>query len=129
MIKEINPGEGKHQLKDVASGGELSRVLLSCRQLLAGRESISIFFFDEIDAGIGGETAISIGRALVGVSKKSQVLAITHLPQIAKFANKLIVVTKAQEIKESKIRTYSTIREVVGHNKGDEIQKMMPLSS
>ena len=125
---ETNPGEGYYEIKEVASGGELSRILLSLRKILSSSDSISIFFFDEIDAGIGGETALSIGKALQKVSQDSQVIAITHLPQIAKFADKLIHVSKLSEKdKSSKMRTVSQIQEITGKHKLKHVQAMNPL--
>src|SRR5690606_13001389 len=89
FLAETNKGEGYFKIKDVASGGELSRILLGLRQVLSRYDSIGIFLFDEIDTGIGGETALTIGKALSEVASQGQVIAITHLPQIAKFASNL----------------------------------------
>ena len=125
---ETNPGEGYYEIKEIASGGELSRILLSLRTILSNSDSISIFFFDEIDAGIGGETALFIGKALQKVAHHSQVIAITHLPQIAHFANKLIHVSKISEKDpSSSMRTISHIQEISGKEKVDYIQSMNPL--
>jgi DNA repair protein RecN (Recombination protein N) len=126
---ETNPGEGFYEIKKVASGGELSRILLSLRKILSSSDSISIFLFDEIDAGIGGETALCIGQSLKNVSRNSQVIAITHLPQIAKFADKLIQVSKLSEKNQSReIRTISHIKEITGKYKLKHIQAMTPLN-
>ena len=125
---ETNPGEGYYEIKEVASGGELSRILLALRTILSNSDSISIFFFDEIDAGIGGETALFIGKALLKVAHHSQVIAITHLPQIANFANKLIHVSKISEKDpSSSVRTISHIQEITGKGKVEYIQAMNPL--
>lgn len=94
LTAETNPGEGFYNLSDIASGGELSRILLSLRHLMTAQDSISVFLFDEIDTGIGGKTALKIGEMLSEISQKSQVIAITHLPQIASFADNLVVVEK-----------------------------------
>jgi DNA repair protein RecN (Recombination protein N) len=80
-----NPGEPLKPLAEIASGGELSRVVLALKAILAGRESVGTIVFDEVDAGIGGETAEVVGRKLLDLSVYHQVLCITHLPQIAKF--------------------------------------------
>lgn len=127
---ETNPGEGFHKIKDIASGGELSRILLSLRQILSSKESISIFLFDEIDTGIGGETANCIGRALKGVSENSQVIAITHLPQIAQFADKMLIVSKKTSMENDLNRTQSVVKEIEGNTsaKSRELQLMMPLN-
>ena len=121
---QTNPGEGIHPIKEIASGGELSRILLALRQVLAFKDSISIFLFDEIDTGIGGETALTIGQALADVSKYSQVIAITHLPQIAHFSDQLIVVDKEVTQEKSESRTVSTI-EHIEHSKVQRYAKEM----
>ncbi|MBK23756.1 MAG: hypothetical protein CME70_07090 [Halobacteriovorax sp.] len=94
LLAETNPGEGFYNLSKIASGGELSRILLSLRHLMTTQDSISVFLFDEIDTGIGGKTALKIGEMLKEISSCSQVIAITHLPQIASFSNNLIAVEK-----------------------------------
>lgn len=120
---ETNPGEGYFKIKDIASGGELSRILLALRQILSTHDSISIFLFDEIDTGIGGETAISIGKALFEVAFQGQVIAITHLPQIAQFSDSLIIVNK--DSKEE--RTESYIKEITGKSILKEVKAMAQL--
>jgi DNA repair protein RecN (Recombination protein N) len=120
---QTNSGEGYFRVKDIASGGELSRILLSLRQILSQSDTVSVFLFDEIDTGIGGETAVSIGKALDEVSMSSQVIAITHLPQIAKFSKHLIDVNK----KESKSRTYSFTTVIPEKDKTKYLQNMAQL--
>ena len=93
---ETNPGEGTYEVKSIASGGELSRILLALRRAVTHGDSISVFLFDEIDTGMGGETALAIGKALQEVAQNSQVIAITHLPQMMKFADQLLKVDKEQ---------------------------------
>ncbi|MFT6068804.1 MAG: DNA repair protein RecN (Recombination protein N) [Bacteriovoracaceae bacterium] len=109
LTAETNPGEGFFKLGKIASGGELSRILLSLRHLMTTQDSISVFLFDEIDTGIGGKTAIKIGNMLREISSNSQVIAITHLPQIASFSNNLVVVEKStiDSRTESKVFNYS----------------------
>lgn len=128
FISETNKGEGYFKIKDIASGGELSRILLGVRQILSCYDSISIFLFDEIDTGIGGETASCIGKALTEVSAHGQVIAITHLPQIAQYAENLIVVQK--EIQESgpSCRTESLVKEFFGKTILKEVKAMAQLS-
>jgi DNA repair protein RecN (Recombination protein N) len=127
FIAETNPGEGYFKVKDIASGGELSRILLAVRQLLSSNDTISVFLFDEIDTGIGGETAISIGRSLLEVSNYSQVLAITHLPQIATFATQLINVSKSTKFIDDQPRTISIIDQVMGEKKSEVVKAMSPI--
>ena len=123
FMAQTNMGERFEEVKKVASGGELSRILLAFRQVLSSKDSISIFLFDEIDSGIGGETAMAIGKALKQVAAHSQVIAITHLPQIAYFASKLISVNK--EVKTH--RTHSMISEYTGQDIKRNVRKMNPL--
>lgn len=128
FLAETNPGEGYFPVKEIASGGELSRILLALRQVLSAKDSISVFFFDEIDTGIGGETALKIGKALKNVSLSSQVIAITHLPQIANYSDKLIIVSKDIHKSKGETRTQSTVLEVSDEKIKDHIHKMTPLN-
>lgn len=128
FIAETNPGEGFFKIKDIASGGELSRILLSLRQILSSHDSISIFLFDEIDTGIGGETATCIGKALAEVALHGQVIAITHLPQIAQFAEALIIVNKDIQAKDKESRTESTVKEIFGKMVLKEVKAMAQLT-
>ena len=127
FIAETNPGEGFFKIREIASGGELSRILLSVRQILSSNDTISVFLFDEIDTGIGGETAISIGKSLQSVSEYSQVLAITHLPQIASFATQLINVSKSTKVIDDQPRTISIIDLVIGSKKAEIVKAMNPI--
>lgn len=121
---ETNPGEGYFKVKETASGGELSRILLAMRQILSSNDTISVFLFDEIDTGVGGETALAIGKALEKVSKDSQVIAITHLPQIAHFGQKLIVVSKETTKANEGLRTVSFAEMFSGDKKNKYVQEM-----
>lgn len=129
FIAETNKGEGYFKIKDTASGGELSRILLGLRQLLSSCDSISIFLFDEIDTGIGGETANCIGRALTEVASHGQVIAITHLPQIAQFAESLIIVSKEIQDGSKEVRTESSVKEIIGKMIQKEVRAMAQLTS
>jgi DNA repair protein RecN (Recombination protein N) len=128
FIAETNKGEGFFKIKDTASGGELSRILLGLRQILSSYDSISIFLFDEIDTGIGGETANCIGKALSEVAANGQVIAITHLPQIAQYAENLILVNKEIQENDKEVRTESSVREVNGKMILKEVKAMAQLS-
>lgn len=128
FLAETNKGEGYFKIKDTASGGELSRILLGVRQILSSCDSISIFLFDEIDTGIGGETANSIGKALNEVSANGQVIAVTHLPQIAQFAESLILVQKDIQENEQDTRTESSVKEIIGKMILKEVKAMAQLS-
>ena len=128
FMSETNLGEGFFKIKDIASGGELSRILLSVRQILSSYDSISIFLFDEIDTGIGGETANCIGKALADVAVGGQVIAITHLPQIAQFAENLIIVNKEIQKSDKEQRTESSVKEISGKMVMKEVKAMAQLN-
>ncbi|MFL5783093.1 MAG: DNA repair protein RecN [Bacteriovoracaceae bacterium] len=128
FMAETNAGEGQFRIKDIASGGELSRILLSVRQILSSYDSISIFLFDEIDTGIGGETANCIGKALTEVGANGQVIAITHLPQIAQYSELLIVVQKEIQTEKEEKRTESSVKELFGKMIMKEVKAMAQLS-
>jgi len=83
-----NPGEPPRSLAKVASGGELSRVLLAVKRALSRADPVSCYVFDEVDAGIGGAVAEAVGRALADVARERQVICVTHLPQVAAFADR-----------------------------------------
>lgn len=87
FLISTNPGEPLKPLADVASGGELSRIMLALKTVTAGQEQIGTFIFDEIDAGISGKTAWKVSQKLGLLSRSHQILCITHLPQIAAMAD------------------------------------------
>ena len=106
-----NPGEPVRPLKDVASGGELSRIMLAIKAVLADTDQIPTLIFDEIDTGISGRTAQKVSEKLSYIAKSHQVICITHLPQIAAMADSHFEIAKAAK----KGRTATTIRRL-----GDE---------
>ncbi|HLK94561.1 MAG TPA: DNA repair protein RecN, partial [Nocardioidaceae bacterium] len=79
------------------SGGELSRVMLALEVVLADTDPVPTFVFDEIDAGIGGRAAVEVGRRLARLARRAQVLVVTHLPQVAAFADRHYVVAKSDD--------------------------------
>ena len=83
----LNPGEPRKPLSLVASGGELSRIMLALKTILADKEQIETLIFDEIDAGISGRTAWKVSEKMAVLGKEHQLLCITHLPQIAAMAD------------------------------------------
>jgi DNA repair protein RecN (Recombination protein N) len=95
MRFSANPGEAPAPLARVASGGELSRVMLAIRTAGAESERLPTLVFDEVDAGIGGEAAVQVGLRLKALGARRQVLVVTHLAQIACFADHHLVVEKA----------------------------------
>lgn len=92
-----NPGSPVRPLSKGASGGELSRVMLALEVVLADERSVPTFVFDEVDAGIGGKAAVEVGRRLARLARHAQVVAVTHLPQVAAFADSHYHVVKADD--------------------------------
>lgn len=97
FLFSANPGESPKPLNRTASGGELSRLMLALKEVLAHVDSIPVLIFDEIDSGIGGITADSVARRLKDLSERHQVLCVTHLPQIAARADHHLVIEKIQK--------------------------------
>ena len=103
-----NPGEDMKPLAQVASGGEISRIMLAIKAMLAEKDNIPVLVFDEIDIGISGRVAEAVGERLHELSKYHQIICITHLPQIASKADTHYLVEK--NVKSG--RTFSTVREL-----------------
>ncbi|MGB4593886.1 MAG: DNA repair protein RecN [Coriobacteriia bacterium] len=87
-------GEAPRPLAKIASGGEISRVMLALKDVLGGADKTPVLVFDEVDAGIGGATALAVGRRLASLAKSHQVLVVTHLAQVAAYADRQVVVSK-----------------------------------
>ena len=92
-----NPGQAVRPLHEIASGGELSRIMLAIKSILADEENIETLIFDEIDTGISGRTAQKVSERLAYIAKKRQVIAITHLPQIAAMADSHYLIEKTSD--------------------------------
>jgi DNA repair protein RecN (Recombination protein N) len=116
-----NPGEPELPVRRYASGGELSRIMLAIRLAQERVEPGATYVFDEVDAGIGGETATAVGAKLRELGERNQVLTITHLPQIASEALSHIVVSK----EEVGGRTITRIRRVEGEDRRRELARML----
>ena len=116
-----NPGEEPRPLDRIASGGELSRVMLAVTQALAREGQATTYVFDEVDAGVGGATAEVIGRKLRAIAQHKQVLVVTHLPQIAALADHHVKVTK----EATKTRTTVRIALLADQERKDEIARML----
>ncbi len=128
-----NPGEPMRQLEHIASGGELSRVMLALKVSVESGPSTRwprrhrrqaaqrTMVFDEIDTGIGGRAAEAVGKKLKALARSNQVLCVTHLPQIATFADHHYVIEK----KERNGRTRTSIRAVVGEERTEEVARML----
>lgn len=115
-----NRGENPISLKEGASGGEVSRVLLALQTLLAGKEERGTLIFDEIDANIGGETAALIGNKLHEMGQQHQVICITHFPQVASQADHHLQILK----EEKEGRTFTLVRELTASTRQQELHRM-----
>lgn len=118
---QTNLGEGKKPLGKIASGGELSRIMLAIRRVISDKGGVGVYLFDEIDAGIGGQTAFEVGKKLKSVSQHHQVLCITHLPQVAAFADHHLVVEKISDKK----RTETRVRALSKSDRKQELARML----
>ena len=116
-----NPGEPAKPLKAIASSGEISRVMLAVKSSLAAQDTIALLVFDEIDANVGGEIAHAVGAKMRAIAEERQVLAITHLPQVAAQAQTQFFVSKDF----ASGRTVSTLTEVKGKARIEEIARML----
>jgi DNA repair protein RecN (Recombination protein N) len=121
-----NPGEPLKPIEKIASGGELSRVMLALKATIeTGKKSKSAvqrtLVFDEIDTGIGGRAAEAVGKKLKALSRNNQVLCITHLPQIASFADHHYLIEK----KEAAGRTKTLVRKLAQEQRTEEIARML----
>jgi len=115
-----NPGQAMGRIRDIASGGELSRLMLVLKSLLPDEQN-STYIFDEIDTGIGGKTAEFVGEKLRRIAENNQVICISHLPQIASFAESHFAVTK--EFKKN--QTYSYVKELTQESRIEELARLM----
>lgn len=121
FMVRTNPGQPYLPLRKVASGGELNRITLAIESVLASADRVSLMIFDEIDANIGGRIGEVIGRKLRELSHTKQIICITHLPQIACFADKHFVVEKRSEGDE----TISSVVAVEGRERIKELAEMI----
>jgi DNA repair protein RecN (Recombination protein N) len=116
-----NAGEPAKPLSKVASGGELSRVMLALKTVLAERDHVPVLIFDEIDTGVGGAVAAAIGKRLRGLGRYHQVFCITHLPQVAAQGQHHLCVEKSQDGN----RTVTTVYPLTGEARENEIARML----
>ena len=116
-----NPGEPVKPLRAIASSGEISRVMLALKSVLAGQDGVPLLVFDEIDANVGGEVAVKVGQKMRGLSAAHQVLCITHLPQVAAAAHRQFSVTKEYDGN----RTVTAVGELVGTARVAELARML----
>lgn len=121
FLFSANKGQALSTIQKVASGGELSRLMLTIKSLLAKRKQLPTIIFDEIDTGVSGEVADKIGTILSQMGHSMQVISITHLPQLASKGNHHLFVYKTEEAE----KTVSNIRELSNEDRITEIAKML----
>jgi len=121
FLAQTNPGQLAQPLRKIASGGELSRIMLALKGILAQSDRISVLVFDEIDANVGGRLGSIIGGKLRDLATHHQVLCITHLPQIASYADRHLTVRK--EVAGE--RTQTTVRLTTGTERIEELAEMI----
>lgn len=122
FLISTNPGEEVKSLAKVASGGELSRIMLAIKSILAGEDEIDTMIFDEIDTGISGKTAQMVADKLMGISKEHQVICISHLAQIAAMADSHYLIEKNTDDESTETNIYRLSRE-------DSIKELVRISS
>ena len=120
FLISTNPGESRKPLSQVASGGELSRIMLAIKTVLADKDSVDTLIFDEIDAGISGRTAWQVSRQLGRLSGAHQVLSITHLPQIAAMADTHFLIEKTSD-------GMRTVTDIVKMDEEDSVKEVARL--
>ncbi|MGF1633352.1 MAG: DNA repair protein RecN [Phycisphaerae bacterium] len=120
FVAKTNPGLPEQPLRRIASGGEMSRIMLALKGTLAAGDRVSVLVFDEIDANVGGRLGSVIGDKLRGLARYHQVLCITHLPQIAAYAERHLTVRKEQDE-----ATTTSVRQMLGEDRVQEIAEMI----
>lgn len=121
FVISTNKGEAAKPLAKIASGGELSRIMLAIKSVLAEKEDTHTLIFDEIDAGVSGSAAVKIGKLLKDTSKGKQVLCVTHSPQIAAFADNHMLIEKVTDDSA----TYTHVRRLEGEDRVREIARII----
>ena len=121
FLISTNPGEAVQSLGKVASGGELSRIMLAIKSVLAQQDEIETLIFDEIDVGISGRTAQKVSEKMAVIAKKHQVLCITHLPQIAAMADEHFIIEKSVYAEKTTTHIHSLSQE----GSVDELARML----
>lgn len=121
FVVQTNPGLAAQPLRKIASGGEMSRILLGIKGILARQDGVSVLVFDEIDSNVGGRLGSVIGTKLRHLASHHQVLCITHLPQIAVYADRHLTVRKVVEGGQ----TLTSVRAIEGDGRVDELAEMI----
>ncbi|MFF8631141.1 DNA repair protein RecN [Streptomyces werraensis] len=121
LLLAPHPGAPPRPISKGASGGELSRVMLAVEVVFAGTDPVPTYLFDEVDAGVGGKAAVEIGRRLARLAKKAQVVVVTHLPQVAAFADRQLLVEKTDDGSV----TRSGVKVLEGEDRVRELSRML----
>ncbi|MEU6342367.1 DNA repair protein RecN [Streptomyces sp. NPDC046977] len=116
-----HPGAPPRPISKGASGGELSRVMLAVEVVFAGSDPVPTYLFDEVDAGVGGKAAVEVGRRLAKLARTAQVVVVTHLPQVAAFADRQLLVEKTNDGSV----TRSGVRVLEGEERVRELSRML----
>ncbi|GAA0294695.1 DNA repair protein RecN [Streptomyces turgidiscabies] len=121
LLLAPHPGAPARPIAKGASGGELSRVMLAVEVVFAGTDPVPTYLFDEVDAGVGGKAAVEIGRRLAKLAKSAQVVVVTHLPQVAAFADRQLLVEKTSDGSV----TRSGVKVLEGEERVRELSRML----
>ncbi|MFE6285025.1 DNA repair protein RecN [Streptomyces sp. NPDC057877] len=121
LLLAPHPGAPPRPIAKGASGGELSRVMLAVEVVFAGTDPVPTYLFDEVDAGVGGKAAVEIGRRLARLAKSAQVVVVTHLPQVAAFADRQLLVEKTSDGSV----TRSGVKVLEGEERIRELSRML----
>lgn len=121
LLLAPHPGAQPRPIAKGASGGELSRVMLAVEVVFAGSDPVPTYLFDEVDAGVGGKAAVEVGRRLAKLAKSAQVVVVTHLPQVAAFADRQLLVEKTNDGSV----TRSGVTALEGEDRVRELSRML----
>ncbi|MFD4789223.1 DNA repair protein RecN [Streptomyces sp. NPDC058459] len=121
LLLAPHPGAPPRPIAKGASGGELSRVMLAVEVVFAGTDPVPTYLFDEVDAGVGGKAAVEIGRRLAKLARTAQVVVVTHLPQVAAFADRQLLVEKTDDGSV----TRSGVKVLEGEDRVRELSRML----
>ncbi|MFF2851884.1 DNA repair protein RecN [Streptomyces sp. NPDC058001] len=121
LLLAPHPGAPPRPIAKGASGGELSRVMLAVEVVFAGTDPVPTYLFDEVDAGVGGKAAVEIGRRLARLARSAQVVVVTHLPQVAAFADRQLLVEKTNDGSV----TRSGVKVLEGEDRIRELSRML----
>ncbi|MDG4865732.1 DNA repair protein RecN, partial [Streptomyces sp. T-3] len=121
LLLAPHPGAPPRPIAKGASGGELSRVMLAVEVVFAGSDPVPTYLFDEVDAGVGGKAAVEVGRRLARLARTAQVVVVTHLPQVAAFADRQLLVEKTNDGSV----TRSGVKVLEGEERVRELSRML----